>query len=183
MNTPRLSGLAFAVFSLTLLCGGVAQGDEIYYSVKGSKQGQFKTESLQKNTVGAAPVRMFQYAIVSPRDTVTGQATGKRQHKPIVITKLWGASSPQLYKAMVSNEILSEVIIDFYGTSARAGLRLSHSIKLTNANIAEISYKTEESSTKVLRQLETVSFVFQKIEYLDDTRTVTVTDDWSSPIN
>ncbi len=29
------------------------------------------------------------------RDASTGQATGKRQHKPIKIIKEWGASSPQ----------------------------------------------------------------------------------------
>lgn len=36
------------------------------------------------------------YQIVSPRDVATGQASGKRMHKPFVITKEWGAASPQL---------------------------------------------------------------------------------------
>jgi hypothetical protein len=39
--------------------------------------------------------------VKSPRDLATGQASGKRMHKPFVITKEWGASSPQL-KVVVS---------------------------------------------------------------------------------
>jgi len=34
--------------------------------------------------------------IVSPRDSATGQASGKRQHKPVTFVKEWGAASPQL---------------------------------------------------------------------------------------
>lgn len=36
------------------------------------------------------------YQIVSPRDAASGQASGKRMHKPVTITKEWGAASPQL---------------------------------------------------------------------------------------
>ena len=34
--------------------------------------------------------------IVSPRDSATGQASGKRQHKPVTFVKEWGAATPQL---------------------------------------------------------------------------------------
>jgi hypothetical protein len=33
-------------------------------------------------------------ALVSPRDISTGQATGKRQHKPFTVTREWDQSSP-----------------------------------------------------------------------------------------
>ena len=36
------------------------------------------------------------YEVTSPRDIATGQASGKRMHKPFVIRKEWGAASPQL---------------------------------------------------------------------------------------
>jgi len=35
-------------------------------------------------------------AVQSPRDIATGQASGKRMHKPFTITKEWGASTPML---------------------------------------------------------------------------------------
>ena len=37
-----------------------------------------------------------QYQVVSPRDSASGQATGKRIHKPFTIVKEWGAATPQL---------------------------------------------------------------------------------------
>jgi len=43
----------------------------------------------------------LEHEVKSPRDVATGQASGKRMHKPFIITKEWGASSPQL-KVVVS---------------------------------------------------------------------------------
>jgi len=34
--------------------------------------------------------------VVTPRDSASGMATGKRQHAPVRITKEWNAASPQL---------------------------------------------------------------------------------------
>jgi hypothetical protein len=42
---------------------------------------------------------VFNQAIVSPRDAASGLPTGKRQHKPIVITKELDKSSPLLAKS------------------------------------------------------------------------------------
>ena len=36
------------------------------------------------------------HEIKSPRDSASGQATGKRMHKPCTVTKEWSASSPLL---------------------------------------------------------------------------------------
>lgn len=41
----------------------------------------------------------FMQAVVSPRDAASGQATGKRQHKPYTISKNYDKSSPQLAKS------------------------------------------------------------------------------------
>jgi hypothetical protein len=45
----------------------------------------------------SAPAKLsFTYEVKSPRDVATGQASGKRTHKPLTITKEWGPSTPQL---------------------------------------------------------------------------------------
>jgi hypothetical protein len=36
------------------------------------------------------------YQVKGPRDTATGQASGKRMHKPVTFVKEWGPASPQL---------------------------------------------------------------------------------------
>jgi hypothetical protein len=46
-----------------------------------------------------------QYTVTSPRDIATGQASGKRMHKPFTIVKEWGAASPQLAKMTPSYDI------------------------------------------------------------------------------
>jgi hypothetical protein len=38
------------------------------------------------------------YWLTGPRDAASGQATGKRMHKPVTFIKEWGAASPQLMK-------------------------------------------------------------------------------------
>ena len=41
-----------------------------------------------------AVVSAVYYTVKSPRDVATGQSSGKRMHKPFVITKEWGPSTP-----------------------------------------------------------------------------------------
>lgn len=43
--------------------------------------------------------------IPSPRDSATGQASGKRTHKPMKIIKEWGPSTPQLREIKASYDV------------------------------------------------------------------------------
>lgn len=158
-----------------------AQAENIYVSIRGVKQGPFKGEVLQKGFEGKIAGTKFRYEIVSPRDPMTGMATGKRQHKPVMITKEWGAASPQLFQALVANEVLSEVVIDFVGPDPRGIMALTHSVKLTNANITDISHSTEAIATGGIRHLEDVSFTFQKIELIDVRGNTSAIDDRNLP--
>lgn len=63
---------------------------------------------------------MAKHTITSPRDPASGQATGKRQHKPISVTKEWSASSPLL-----------RILIDEPGSS----VTLKCSLNTTRSNI------------------------------------------------
>ena len=45
---------------------------------------------------GAGSVSSAAYEVTSPRDIATGQASGKRMHKPVWTTMEWSAASPQL---------------------------------------------------------------------------------------
>jgi hypothetical protein len=44
----------------------------------------------------AGVVQSAQYQVISPRDAASGQASGKRMHKPFTIVKEWGAATPAL---------------------------------------------------------------------------------------
>src|ERR1700758_2744129 len=92
---------------------------EFYVSITGKKQGRFKGESTgvgRRTTKDRIPGLRFEFETISPRDAASGLPPGKRQHKPVVITKEWGAASPQLYQALVTNEVLSTVLFEFLKT-------------------------------------------------------------------
>jgi hypothetical protein len=44
----------------------------------------------------AGTMHAADYRVTGPRDAASGQATGKRMHKPFVVVKEWGAATPQL---------------------------------------------------------------------------------------
>ncbi|MCV5665413.1 type VI secretion system tube protein Hcp, partial [Escherichia coli] len=54
-----------------------------------------------------------------PRDPQSGQPTGQRVHRPLVVTKVQDRSSPLLFNALVSGEKLPECLIRFYRTSVQ----------------------------------------------------------------
>jgi type VI secretion system secreted protein Hcp len=167
---------------------GLAHADNIYVSAKGARLGQFKGElpSPPKGFENKIPGSKFHYEVISPRDPATGLPMGKRQHRPVTITKEWGAASPQFFQALISNETLTEVIIDFVTPDAKqpgmasGGIILSHTIKLTNATVSNISYSTEPLPTGGLRLLEDVSFTFQKIELIDVKGNGMAMDTWAA---
>lgn len=53
-------------------------------------------EAVIKLDCDGSAVSRSSFQIVSPRDSATGLATGKRMHKPFVMTKEWGTASPEL---------------------------------------------------------------------------------------
>jgi len=112
---------------------------EAYISIKGNKQGQFKGEGIQdKRKDKWIEVLAFEYSVQAPRDIATGQASGKRQHKPVVITKEWGAASPQLLQALTTNETLSSVEFQFSKTNEEGEEQVYYTVKLSNARILSL---------------------------------------------
>jgi type VI secretion system secreted protein Hcp len=108
------------------------------------------------------------HEIVSPRDAASGLPTGKRQHKPLTITKEIDKSTPLLMRAIFTNETLPAVEL----TLDRADGTHIATVKLTNAQVAD---HLQQGST------ETVSFTYQKITWTWIDGGISATDDWNSP--
>lgn len=149
---------------------GRAQTFEFYVLIEGTKQAQFANESTRSNHAPRLVGLNFDYLVKTPRDAVTGMVSGKRQHGPVTMTKEWGAASPQLFQALVSNEILKSVVFEFYQTNEAGEEQLATMVKLTNATVIEIHQRTPtptpgtNASAGNRRQLEDVSFTFSTIE-------------------
>ena len=105
-------------------------------------------------------VLKFSYGVVSPRDVSTGQPSGKRQHKPIVITREPGAASPQFFTALLTNEVLKPVVIKFLRANVTGVSEVQQVITLTTPTISDFRQYVGDDG----RWLEDVAFVFQQIQ-------------------
>ena len=159
---------------------------EFYISIEGAKQGAFKGDAdaaARRRAKGRIGGVKFSFETTSPRDVATGQASGKRMHKPIVITKEWDAASPQLFNALVTNEVLKNGAVRVREDRIADGQEeIYHTITLTNANVSNVHSYLDLTDTSGDRydahELEDVSFVFQKIEIENKEGKTTAADDW-----
>ena len=137
-------------------------------AITGEKQGQIKGGVTQKGKEGTIAVYKLHHEITSPRDVASGQATGKRVHQPLVITKEIDTASVKLFQALVTNESLKQVVINFW-QPGKNGIEINYyRITLSNAFVANISQDLPnifEPSEAKLPFLEKVAFVYQKIQW------------------
>jgi type VI secretion system secreted protein Hcp len=152
-----------------------------YLKLKGQKQGDIQGSVTQTGQEGKIMVIAAEHEIVSPRDAASGQATGKRQHKPFVITKEIDKSSLKLYNALVANENLPEWELQFWAVSTPGQEVQRYTVKLTNARIADIKFhmpNTRNPDLAKYAEYEEVSFTYQKIQWIWTEGGITAQDDW-----
>ncbi len=140
---------------------------EFYVTIEGMKQGKFKGESQRETHKDAIPASGFVYEVLTVRDTTSGRTVGKREHHPILMTKEWGAATPQIHQALITNEILKSVTCQFVRTNRDGGEEVFQMVKLTNARVTAIKdyiQPPQVPSAASGPYLEDVSFVFEKIE-------------------
>jgi type VI secretion system secreted protein Hcp len=102
-------------------------------------------------------------------------------HQPVVITKQWGASSPQIFQAHVTNELLKAVVIEFVRVNPKGQEYVFQMIKLTNATISSIrQYANVANAGEPVYPvgLEDIAFTFQKIEIINQDGKTQAMDDW-----
>jgi type VI secretion system secreted protein Hcp len=160
-----------------------------YLKIKAQKQGDIKGSVTQKGRENSIQVFGVAHEIISPRDAASGLPTGKRQHKPITVTVPVDKATPLLFQALVSNEMLQNVTIDFWrgggaglsraGAGATGVEQLYYKIELANAAVASIVLDSTSPGDDRLK----VSFVYQKITETFVDGGITTEDDWSAPQN
>ncbi len=183
MKTRLLRHVALLCLLLAASLSATA-ATTIRITVTGAKQGSFKGDVNSRLGAGGISVLRYEYSVTSPRNATTGQASGKTQHSLVTITKAWSPSSVQFYQALVSNEVLRTVVIEFFKPDASGRLTAFQTIRLTNASVArDFQYVGIAPSAGVAPQdaeLEDISFSFQKID-IENTEAgkITATDDWT----
>lgn len=157
-----------------------------YLNLKGQKQGEIKGSVTQKGRENKIMVIAVSHEIVSPRDPASGLPTGKRMHKPFVITKEVDKSSPLLFSVLVNNENITDWELQHWQPSVTGAEKQHYTVKLTNANIASISSRMLNNKNPELMkyaEYEEIAFTYQKIEWTWMDGGITALDDWESPLS
>jgi type VI secretion system secreted protein Hcp len=139
---------------------------EFYVTIEGAKQGHFAGESPRSVHKGKLTGIGFSYEVSSPRDSASGQASGKRQHGAVTFTKEWGAASPQLFTALVTNEQIKTALFEFVRTNDVGVEYVFHTIRLTDVAITAIHQyvAAQEDADLDNAELEDVALTFRGIE-------------------
>jgi type VI secretion system Hcp family effector len=157
-----------------------------YVSFKGAKQSAFKGESAKaaRKDKGFSDILSVSQSSSVNVDPKTGLPKGSRTHRPIVLIKERGASSPQICQAHWTGETLTEVVIELAGRPASGqGEIVVERITLTNATISELKRYSPTLSGEVSEHstdfLDEISLVFTGIKIEDPVNSTSTSDDWT----
>ena len=165
-----------------------------YMSVTGEKQGLITAGAFTADSVGntyqeghedQVMIQAFHHDVIIPRDPQSGQPTGQRVHKPVIITKAHDKSSPLLQAALTSGERLTEIVIHFYRTSAQGTQEHYYTTKLEDAIIVAINNtmpNCQDLNNAHFTLQEEVQFSYRKITWTHEVSGTSGSDDWRSPV-
>jgi type VI secretion system secreted protein Hcp len=141
--------------------------------------GHSRVHGMKRGFTVLTPANL-RYALISPRDAASGLASGKRQHKPITITKEVDSATPLLFNTLCNNENIYRLLnIHFAQTNPQGAEEPYFSIKLTNAMVTGVERIRPGRKGKDTNELEEIEFTFAKIEITWAGGGKTARDDWT----
>lgn len=171
------------IIILTLAVSGSAYaGLDAYLWATGEIQGQIQGSVTVAGREGSILVVEFAHNVSQTVDSASGLPSGKRQHRPIRVTKPVDKASPLLANAQTNNEKLTSVRIDFWRPKSNGQEEQFYTVELVNARITSISQhhgSTPELLTTPTQ--ETVTLVYDKIIWTWQDGGIAAEDDWIAP--
>jgi len=121
----------------------------------------------------------FEFGMSSAVDLASGRASGRRQHRPLVIKKLLDKSTPLLIHALVGNKTLAKSELIVMAVTLKDGKKVDK-FKLSLENVRVIDVETiaggeDEAAGEIV---DTVKLTYDKITYEDLLAKKMATDDW-----
>ncbi|MDB5993493.1 MAG: hypothetical protein JWP42_629 [Pseudomonas sp.] len=165
-----------------------------YIQISGYRQGLITAGASTEESIGniyqdghedEVMVQAFSHQIIIPRDPQSGQATGQRVHKPLMISKVFDKSSPLILNALTSGEVLDICRIDWYRTATTGKQELYYSIELEDAVIVDVQSRMpncQDPDMAHFTHLEDVYFTYRKITWTHEVCGTSGSDDWRTPI-
>lgn len=173
----------FLVFPLIFFSPNAAEAAMTAYLTLEGETGLIKGPVEQVGREGAILVYSVGHNIHFPYDQATGQPSGPKTHTPYQILKAIDMSTPLLNKVLVTNEKLTTFELNFYRIDEKGQEENYYRIKLDNAKIVKIAQNTPPTfleENKPYHDMETVSFVYSQIYWMNPIDGVTQSDSWIS---
>ena len=152
-----------------------------FLKIKGAKQGEIKGSVVQKGREGKITVIAFQHELNTPQDVLGRQTSGKRMHKPFVITKELDKSTPLFYNALIENETITDWELQCFTAQSKTGTEANYyTIKLHNVKVMDIKSTMPNNKDVELANLniyEEIAFTYTKIEWIWVDGGITAIDD------
>jgi type VI secretion system secreted protein Hcp len=174
--------------------GGSTMPTPAYLTIEGTTQGPITNEAFTDASVGniyqtghenEILVQALDHVVTVPTDIQSGQATGQRQHRPLVITKVFDKSSPLLYTALTTGELLTKCTLKWYRTSRQGKQEHFFTTELEDAVITQIRAhmpNCQDPAFKTFTPMEDVSFSYRKITWTHVVAGTEGSDDWQNPV-
>jgi type VI secretion system secreted protein Hcp len=130
---------------------------DAFLAVKGKVQGPVKGECQSAGHVDEISILTWEWGMSSPTSAATGQASGRRIHEFLVVTKSLDSASTKLMNALATNEELKTVTLAL----RKSGMAKDDffTIELETGRVVgqHIAYDAKGGTVEV------VKFSFQKI--------------------
>ncbi len=159
---------------------GSGPSSVFYVTIKGARQGVFKGSSTNAAHRDQIVGIRFSVQVSSPRDSATGQASGRHNYSVLLITKEWDAASPQLFTALATSEALQSVDLEFVRAAPDGREYVFETIRLSQAAVNSVRQYIGVPSAgdpADARALEDVSFSYRKIEIVNTEGKTTFSDE------
>jgi len=165
-----------------------------FVAIKGKTQGNITEGAYTLESVGQGfveghenemIVQAVKHEVVVPTDPQTGQPSGQRQHKPLVLTVALNKAVPLLYNALASGEGLSEVTLKWYRTSADGKQEHYFTTSLEDAVVVNIALdmpNSQDPNLASFTQLVDIYFSYRKINWEHTVAGTSGADDWRKPV-
>lgn len=155
-----------------------------YLTCEGETQGKIEGSNTQSGREGLMEIYGWSHEVISPRDAASGLPTGKRQHKPVTVTKPVDKATPLLLNVLTNNENLKTWKLECWRPSKAGKEEQFYTIELMNGNISgiraeQLNNKYPENMNHEVR--EHISFTYQKVTWTWKDGGITAEDDWEAP--
>jgi type VI secretion system secreted protein Hcp len=151
-----------------------------YLTMAGSHSGNVKGGARRDGRDGLMAISAVSHEIEQSHDPQSGLPTGRRQHKPVRITKQLDSATPTLLAMLTTNENVKEWRLDFFGKNAEGVEKNTYRIELTNAHLTsyELTQPARDDSKSGLDCCETIAFVYEQITWTSLESERSASDSW-----